>query len=311
MSHDFTTATYSLSSTTVLKTARRRVRVFASRFPRWVPRASAVNSYFGTKTVLVTGAASGLGRSLALELAAAGATLVAVDIDVNNLSATVEECRQLAPGRGTVHAFTFDVADPEKVSECADRIQESIGQLDVLINNAGVLAAGHVTSFDLKDYRRVMETNFFGTLNTTKSFLPLLEESPAGHLVNVSSAFGMITAPGYSAYSASKFAVRALTEAMAGEFAETNLKVTSVIPGGLHTDIARSALYGYEADRDGIVRSFEESIARTTPGEAATRILAGVASGKHQILVGQDAAVASALARLLGPRYMDVIRRSI
>lgn len=311
MSHDSTTATYPLSSTTVLKAARRRVRAHASRFPRWVPRTSAVNSYFETKSALVTGAASGLGRALALELAAAGATLVAVDIDVDKLSATVEECRHLASGRGTVHAFIFDVADPDKVSECAVKIQESIGRLDILINNAGVLAAGHVTSFDLKDYRKVMETNFFGTLTTTKSFLPLLEKSPAGHLVNVSSAFGMITAPGYSAYSASKFAVRALTEAMAGEFAETNLKVTSVIPGGLRTAIARSALYGHEADRDDIVQSFEETIARTTPGEAAKRILAGVAAGRHQILVGQDAAVASALARLLGPRYMDVIRRYV
>lgn len=309
MSSNSVTSAYPLSSTAVERTARQRARAHLPRFPRWARRASVINSYFEAKTALVTGAASGLGRSLALELAAAGATLVAVDIDADNLSATVDECRKLASERGAVHAFTFDVADPAKVSECADRIRDTLGQLDILINNAGVLAAGHVTSFDLNDYRKVMETNFFGTLTTTKSFLPLLEESPAGHLVNVSSAFGMITAPGYSAYSASKFAVRALTEAMAGEFADTNLTITSVIPGGLHTAIARKALYGFEADRDGIVRSFEESVARTTPGEAAIQTLAGVASGKRQILVGQDAAVASALARLLGSRYMDVIRR--
>ncbi|MFC8181543.1 SDR family NAD(P)-dependent oxidoreductase [Rhodococcus sp. NPDC057297] len=269
----------------------------------------ASGSYFEAKSVLITGAATGLGRSLALEVAKAGATVLAVDVDAEQLASTVAECRQLTSRPDSVHAFTLDVADPVRVSECADQVRMIVGQLDILINNAGVLAAGRVDDFDLNNYRRIMDANFFGTLTMTKLFLPLLRTSPSAHLVNVSSAFGIMTAPGYSAYSASKFAVRALTEALTGEFADSNLKVTSVIPGGMHTTIARSAVFGRETDRDAVIRGFEKSVARTHPNRAAVTILSGIAAGKRRILVGRDAAIASALVRLLGSRYMDVIRR--
>lgn len=274
------------------------------------------SDYYRSRIVAVSGAASGLGRALALALATEGAQLVLLDRNEKELAAAGEECRQLAGDGQQVTTVVVDVADESQVSQSVLFVEREVDHVDVLINNAGILASGTLRETDLSQYRAVMDINFFGVVSMTKAFLPMLTATvtagaPRAHVVNVSSAFGLITAPGYSAYSASKFAVRALSEALSLELARDGIVVTSVLPGGLRTGIARSALLSNEANREQVVGAFDNRIARTEPADAAISILNGVASGVQQVTVGSDARVASALARGLGSRYVSVLSRYI
>lgn len=264
----------------------------------------------------VSGAASGLGRALALALATKGAQLVLLDRNEKDLAAVGEECRQLAGDGQQIMTLVVDVADESQVKRSVFSIEREVDHVDVLINNAGILASGTLRETDLSQYRTVMDINFFGVVSMTKAFLPLLTATvsagaPRAHVVNVSSAFGLITVPGYSAYSASKFAVRALSEALSGELAGDGIVVTSVLPGGLRTGIARSALLPNEANREQIIGGFDSRIARTEPADAAIIILKAVGASVQQVTVGPDARVASALARGLGSRYVSVLSRYI
>ena len=260
------------------------------------------------KVAVVTGAAAGIGRALASRLADEGAALCLADANGDALEETV---RALA-SRGTdVSAHVVDVADGARVENFAREVEERHGRVDVLINNAGVALHGTVEEVSLADIEWVMSVNFWGTVYCVKHFLPLLKRSQTqSHIVCMSSIFGVIAPPGHAAYCASKFAVRGFTEALRHELEGTNVRVSTVHPGGVRTSIARSARIGAGADTSKGRREAErfERLARTTPEQAAERIVRGMLRREPRILVGRDASQIDLIQRLLPARYWRIIR---
>ncbi|MEB3032003.1 SDR family NAD(P)-dependent oxidoreductase [[Mycobacterium] nativiensis] len=260
---------------------------------------------FAGKVAVVTGAGSGIGRSLALNLAKRGARLALSDIDTARVVDTAGRCA--AMGAPAV-PFTLDVADRVAVYEHADAVRDQFGTVNLVFNNAGVALGADVVAMDWDDFDWLMGINFWGVAHGTKAFLPHLIDSGDGHIVNVSSVFGLLGIPSQSAYNAAKFAVRGFTEALRQEVraARYPVGVTCVHPGGIKTNIARNARGGTAgADRERIHRGFQ-LIALTRPDTAARRILRGVERNSPRVLIGPDARILDAIPRILGPYYEDL-----
>jgi NAD(P)-dependent dehydrogenase (short-subunit alcohol dehydrogenase family) len=257
---------------------------------------------------VVTGAASGIGRSLALCLARAGCQLALADIDAGGLGETVAAARQ-AGSRATAHRV--DVAALDQMTAFRDAVLGEHGSVDLLINNAGVALLGTVEEVSLDDIRWVVDINFWGVVHGAKLFLPALKQRPEAHIVNISSVFGLIAPSGNAAYCASKFAVRGFSESLAHELAGSNVRVSTVHPGGIRTPIvthARAAAGIGNARRDDVITRFEQA-ARTSPDAAAERILRGIRRNEKRILIGGDARFLDRLQRLLPVRYWNVLGR--
>jgi NAD(P)-dependent dehydrogenase (short-subunit alcohol dehydrogenase family) len=271
---------------------------------------------WATVTAAVTGAGSGIGRALSVELARRGAALGLSDIDRPGLETTADQCRRTSGGAAVVLLYDLDVTDRAAVLEHADRIVVDLGSLNMAVNNAGVAVAASVEETPFDDLDWLMGVNLGGVLNGTKAFLPHLIRSGNGHLINMSSVFGLVAPPYQSAYSASKFAVRGFTEALRQEMIAARVPVTvhSVHPGGVRTSIALHARYPRArgqppADPAEQSAAFER-IARTSPQAAAKSILRGVERDRGRILVGADSWVIEAGSRLLGPGYMPLLARA-
>ena len=206
-----------------------------------------------------------------------------------------------------VRGDLVDVAERERVEEYARDVVADLGRVNLVFNNAGIAYSGTVEEMSYKDVEKIMDVDFWGVVHGTKAFLPHLVESGDGHVVNISSIFGMFSMPSQSAYNAAKFAVRGFTESLRQEMAlaQRPVKVTCVHPGGIATNIARNADQAEGRDHDELARSFDK-VARTSPEKAAQVILAGVEKGKARVLVGADAHVLDLSVRLLGSRYQSV-----
>jgi NAD(P)-dependent dehydrogenase (short-subunit alcohol dehydrogenase family) len=256
------------------------------------------------RVAVLTGAATGIGRALASRMADEGAALCLADI---NGDALEETARALTSRGAEVSTQVVDVADEEQVRAFKLAVQTQHGRADVLINNAGVALHGTVEEVSLADIEWVMSINFWGTVYCVKQFLPLLKQSQTpSHIVCVSSIFGVIAPPGQAAYCASKFAVRGFAEALRHELEETNVRVSTVHPGGVRTGIARSARIGAGADPSKGERERQrfERLAITSPEQAAERIV----RGEPRILVGRDASQIDLIQRLLPTRYWRLLR---
>ncbi|QKT13650.1 SDR family NAD(P)-dependent oxidoreductase [Rhodococcus sp. W8901] len=258
--------------------------------------------YFDRRVVAVTGAGSGIGRELSTRLADGGAVLALSGDAEGPLKETADLCDRAG---ARVSASVVDVTDRAAVHAFAAETASRFGGVDIVINNAGILYTGEVLASDYADIERVMDVDFWGVVNGTKAFLPYVVESDRGHVVNLSSAFGLMAAPGYSAYNAAKFAVRGFTESLRQEMelGGHSVKVTCVYPGGVRTGIARTASAAAGVDVREVADSFDRRIARTDPAEAARTILRGVEQGRARVLVGPDAKVVDAVTRILGPAY--------
>lgn len=258
------------------------------------------------RPVMITGAASGIGRSLARRLSRSGSPLAIADVDEAGLKDTA---RSLP---GPVLTRVLDVRDAADVHRFAAEVRQWLtAPLAAVFNNAGVAVASSVLDADPGDDEWLRQTNFGGVVNGTRAFLPILVDQDDGVIVNTSSVFGLLGMPYQSAYCASKFAVRGFTDALRQELRGTGVSAVTVHPGGIRTNIARNARV--RKDPEGRGRSHEqmaadfEAITMTTPDKAAEIICRGVERGKARILVGPDAYVFDALARVAPTHYYDVI----
>jgi NADP-dependent 3-hydroxy acid dehydrogenase YdfG len=207
-------------------------------------------------------------------------------------------------------SYGLDVSDRAAVFAHADEVRERFGVVNLVVNNAGVAMHQDVLETSVEDYEWIMGINFWGVVYGTKAFLPHLIDSGDGHLVNISSLFGLIAVPGESGYNATKFAVRGFTEALRQEMLAAGhpVGVSCVHPGGIKTSIARSARVP-GGDSTEVATSFEK-IARLSPEQAAQIILRGVQRGRPRILVGGDARAVDLLQRVLGSGYQQLVYRA-
>jgi NAD(P)-dependent dehydrogenase (short-subunit alcohol dehydrogenase family) len=261
------------------------------------------------KVVVITGAGSGIGRALAVDLARRGSLLAISDVNDEGLAETVD----LVKGAGAreVRSDHLDVADRAAFTSYAADVAAHFGRVNVVINNAGVALAGDLADLDYSDMEWIVGINFWGVVHGTKEFLPHLIASGDGHVVNISSLFGLISMPGQSAYNATKYAVRGLTEALREEMlvAGHPVGVTAVHPGGIKTAIARSARYSEHEDGAESARLFDQKLARMTPEKAAEIIVRGILRNQARVLVGIDAHALHHFAKLTGSRYQDILAR--
>ncbi|KVE38468.1 SDR family NAD(P)-dependent oxidoreductase [Burkholderia sp. TSV86] len=269
---------------------------------------------FSGKVAAITGAGSGMGRSLAIQLARQGCHLALSDINTDSLAQTVASCT----GYGVrVTSQRLDVASREAVFDWARQTREAHGKINLLFNNAGVSLAAAAETVPIKDFEWIVGINFWGVVHGTQAFLPYLRESGNAHVINTSSLFGLIAMPTQSAYNATKFAVRGFTEAlrMELELERAPIGVTCVHPGGVATNIATAsridasvaALTGQDIETHR--RAANRLIDATTPDEAARQILVGVKRNARRVLVGADARRVDKLARLLGSGYQIFVLR--
>lgn len=267
---------------------------------------------FQNATVIITGAGSGIGRQLTIQAAAEGAHVIATDIDEAGLAGTKQQ------SSGRVTTIQLDVSDADAILTFARQtIPTLANQRLILVNNAGVaLGSGPFSATELDEFEWLLNINLWGVVRMTKAFLPYMTAQAAGgHIVNVSSVFGLAGVMNQSAYCTAKFGVRGFSDVLRMELLDTNIGVTCVHPGGIKTNIAANARVG----RSGFVTdamhqqgavSFEK-VAKTTPQEAARQIWNGVRQNKARILIGADARQIDWLTRLFPTRYVRLMRRQI
>jgi NAD(P)-dependent dehydrogenase (short-subunit alcohol dehydrogenase family) len=273
-----------------------------------------VPSTFSGKVAVVTGAGSGIGRQLALELARRGARVAVSDVNDAGLAETAELL-----ANADVHAGHLDVSDRQAVLDYAGEVAAHFGTVHQVYNNAGISGGGRgVADTGWEVFDRVLAVNLFGVINGTKAFLPHLISSGDGHVVNISSLNGFFAQPTLGPYCTSKFGVRGFTETLRAELllAKAPVKVTVVHPGGVKTGIASASAGADElTDEDRRrIRIYNEKLLKMPAADAARIICDGVAAGRSRVLVGRDAKAVDALVRLapsLHARLSVVLERAL
>ena len=268
---------------------------------------------FQGSAAAVTGAASGIGRALALELAARGCDLALADVDEPGLESVAKEIGA-AHGR-RVTTQRVDVGDATQIEAFARSAIAGFPNLNIVINNAGVALRGDFDEYDQAQMEWLMGINFWGVVRGTRAFMPQLQRQPVAHIVNISSIFGIIAPAGQSAYCAAKFAVRGFSESLRHELAMSNspVRLTVVHPGGIATNIARRAPAGTNLRNP---MSAEEvgarfaKMARTSAQTAAQRIVRGIERNEPRVLIGADAKLMEVLQRLRPVTYWSLMVRA-
>jgi short-subunit dehydrogenase len=259
---------------------------------------------FNGRVAVITGAASGIGAALAHNLAARGAKLALADIDeagLHALTSTLPTCA--APG-----VRTLDVADSAACADFAAHVEDTYGGAHLLINNAGVALHGEFEQLSEADFDWLIDINFQGVVRMTRAFLPQLRRADSAHIVNISSLFGLIAPAGQTAYAASKFAVRGFSDALRHELQGSTIGVTTVHPGGVRTNIARSALKRAANidDRDSKLARAERMLSMP-PEKAAATIVRAIERRKLRLLIGADAHVATLIERIAPAHYWALL----
>jgi len=265
---------------------------------------------FAGRTCVITGAASGIGAALALDLAKRQSVLALVDKDVDGLLQVAETARKV--GAGDVSTHVVDLSDGGDRLDLAAEVAARHGGTDLLVNNAGVAMSGTFEQSSMKDFDWLMEINLNAVVRTTKAFLPQLLERPGSHIANMSSLFGLMAPPGQVAYATSKYAVRGFTEALRHELESREVGVTVVHPGGVKTNIAVNARISGD-DPDGeqaaATRKFNEAALTMPPEEAAAQIVAAIQARKARLVITRPAKVGDFLARVMPSKYWAVSQK--
>ncbi|HXW62319.1 MAG TPA: SDR family NAD(P)-dependent oxidoreductase [Candidatus Acidoferrales bacterium] len=260
------------------------------------------------RTAVVTGAASGIGRAIAISLARRGCHLALADLNETELARTAE----MAASQGLrISRHRLDVSDREQVACFPTPVVAEHGGVDVVVNNAGVALGGTFDQVSETDFEWLFAINFWGVVRMTRAFLPHLRKSDDARLVNLSSLFGLISPPGQTAYSASKFAVRGFSQSLRHELERSTIGVTVVHPGGVATAIARSARLPKEMPAEEARRRREaaDRMLRLPPEKAGEIIVEGIEHRKARILVGTDAKILSLVERLAPVSYWKILER--
>lgn len=261
--------------------------------------------------VAITGASSGIGRALAIEVSKQGGSVAISDINADMLEQTAQACRKA--GAKGVHTQVVDVAKRSEMQAWADDVAQHFGKVNVIVNNAGVNLSACVEKMSYKDFEWVMDIDFWGVVYGSKSFLPHIKNASWGHIVNISSLFGLIGIPNQSAYNSAKFAVRGFSESLRMELQMdgSNVGVSSVHPGGVKTNIVNSSLMKETLGKQMSDQAFKdqfEKLARTTPEQAAKDIIRGIEKNSLRVLVGMDARIGDRIQRLLPTGYQRLIK---
>jgi NAD(P)-dependent dehydrogenase (short-subunit alcohol dehydrogenase family) len=261
------------------------------------------------RTAVITGAGSGMGRGLARLLARRGCPVAIFDVDEAGLAETE---RLIGGGADRVFARRLDVSDRDAQLALAAKVREwSPAPLGAVFNNAGVTLSQTIENVSDEDFRWIVDVNFWGVVHGTKAYLPWLLEQNEGAVVNTSSIFGIVAWPTQGTYNATKFAVRGFTEALRHELRETGVLAVAVHPGGVATNIVKSARFYVDsggADHEQLQLEFAR-VARLSSDQAAEIIVKGVERGRGRVLVGHDARAVDLLQRLVPERYFDVVAR--
>lgn len=265
------------------------------------------------RVVAITGASSGIGRALAVALAKQGCRLALSDINEAELQQTAKLC-----AGAETHCTVVDVAENTAMQAWADAVVARFGAVHVIVNNAGVALNASVEQSSYEDLQWLMGINFWGVVHGTRAFLPHLQKNDWGHVVNVSSLFGLVGIPNQSAYNAAKFAVRGYTESLQLEMAmsDSPVGVSCVHPGGVATNIANSARHGEVLGMDNISieernETFNKQLARTTPDESAAIIIKAIRSNSGRVLVGWDARLLDLVQRLFPSGYRKIVAAAL
>lgn len=262
--------------------------------------------HFDRRVAAITGAGSGIGRALAVDLAGRGAALALSDVDAEGLATTTVLCEEHGV---VVTSQRVDVADRAAVHAWADEVVADHGRVNLVVNNAGVALSSSVDSMDYDDFEWLMNINFWGVVYGTKAFLPHLKASGEGHIVNLSSVFGLVSIPSQAAYNAAKFGVRGFTDALRIELdiERCGVSATTIHPGGIKTNIARNSRSDGSAEGLGLGPDDDgegfDSIARTSPEDAAAQILRAVERNRRRALIGPDARLFDLASRLPATLY--------
>ena len=269
---------------------------------------------FNGRVAAITGAASGMGRALALALAREGCHLALADKNGPGLLQTVAIIKASTLAPVTMTTQLLDVSDREAVQAWATDTFVQHGQVNLIFNNAGVALSSTVEGVDYADLEWIVGINFWGVVHGTKAFLPYLKASGDGHVVNTSSVFGLFAQPGMSGYNATKFAVRGFTESLRQELdlQRCGVSATCVHPGGIRTDICRSSridanMTGFLIHSEQQARADFEKLFVTDADKAAKVILQGVRHNKRRVLIGRDAYFLDLLARCLPAAYQALV----
>ena len=258
----------------------------------------------------VTGAASGIGRALAIELSARGCDLALADRDEAGLQEIAAELARTTSRKISVHRV--DIGERSEIAEFAAAAIAAHPSLNILVNNAGVALLGQFNEIDQAEIEWLFNINFWGVVHSTRAFLSHLATRPEAHIVNVSSIYGIIAPPGQTAYSSAKFAVRGFSEALRHELqaASSPVRLSVVHPGGVSTNIVRNMRMGAgltDNERRALAIEWFDQIARTTPKDAALRIIRGIENNEPRILIGGDARFMDLLQRLRPATYWRVM----
>lgn len=261
---------------------------------------------FKNKNIVITGAASGIGRSLSNEFAKEGAQLILCDLDTESLESHACELRE---NNTEVSSYYADVSNYDSMKEFSDKVLKDHNHIDVLINNAGVNLMDRFINGDLNDFKWVMDINFWGTVYGVNLFLENLLSRDEAHIVNISSILGLMSLPGQAAYNSSKAAIKGFTEALKMELTDTSVNVTCIHPGGVKTNIAIKAKTGTTISKntkEKLISDFDK-LSYTTSKSAAQQIVKGIKTNKRRVMIGIDAKIADLLVRVFPNNYEKIM----